>query len=252
MSNLDEQIAKDLKRHIEEDVSQLQDEIWSNLENELFSEESTKGEDVKKVNKKKKNRVIPIIATAAAAIAIAFSLQTEPGMAFVKGIKDMFVPEKEIIQNIEGTDEPTDVNLNEGKDSEYVIYIDETRYKMIPGENSDIVTTIEPLPEKFPEVTMEIKQVADEKPEDLVKKIEADLKTDFPELREIETVTEPVKGFLLHGLNGNNWDSVVVHLYVISNGKEGSYVIRENYFLEAAEGHGARFHHMLESFEIVE
>ena len=252
MSNLDEQIAKDLKNHMEEDFSQLQDEIWTNLESELFSAKPTKRGDAKKMNKKKKNRMIPIIATAAAAIAIVFSLQTEPGMAFVKGIKDMFVPEKEIIQNIEGTDEPTDVNLNEGKDSEYVIYIDETRYKMIAGENADTITTIEPLPENFPEVTMEIKQVADEKPEDLVKKIEAELKTDFPELREIETVTEPVEGFLLHGLNGNGWDAKVVHLYVISNGKEGSYVIKENYFLEAAEGHGARFHHMLESFEIVE
>jgi len=99
---------------------------------------------------------------------------------------------------------------------------------------------------------MEITQVANEKPEDLVKKIEAELKVDFPELREIENVTEPVEGYLLHGINGSEWDSNVVHLYVISNGNEGSYVIREDYFLEAAEGHGARFHYMLESFEIVE
>ena len=63
---------------------------------------------------KKKNRVIPIIITAAAALVIAFSLQTDTGMAFMKGIKDMFVPEKEIIQSIEGQDEKTDVNLNEG------------------------------------------------------------------------------------------------------------------------------------------
>jgi len=50
-----------------------------------------------------------------------FTLQTDSGMAFVKGIKDIFVQEKEIIQNIEGQDEPTDVSLNEGEDSEYVI-----------------------------------------------------------------------------------------------------------------------------------
>ena len=37
----------------------------------------------------------------------------------------MFVPEKEIIQSIEGNEEETNVNLQEGKDSEYIIYIDE-------------------------------------------------------------------------------------------------------------------------------
>ena len=78
---------------------------------------------------------------------------------------------------------------------------------MIQGEEADIITTLEPLPEKYPEVSMEITQVADEKPEDRVKKIEAELKVDFPELREIETVTEPVEGFLYTELNGNDWDA---------------------------------------------
>jgi hypothetical protein len=49
---------------------------------------------------------------------------------------------------------------------------------------------------------MKLTQVANEKPKDLVKKIE---------------------GYLLHGINGSEWDSNVVHLYVISNGNEGNY-----------------------------
>ena len=57
-------------------------------------------------------------------------------------------------------DEETDVHLNEGTNSEYIIYLDETRYKMINGEDADVITTIDPLPERYPEVTMEIKQVA--------------------------------------------------------------------------------------------
>lgn len=64
-------------------------------------------------------------------------------------------------------------------------------------------------------------------------------------------MTEPIEGYWLHGTTGSEWNSKVVTAYVISNGNEGSFVITENYFLEAAEGHGARFHHMLESFEIV-
>ncbi len=250
MSNFDERAKEALDKRTEQDTIGLKDEIWNGLEKELFSEEKVNRGDVKKM--KKKNRVIPIIITTAAALVIAFSLRTDTGMAFMKGIKDMFVPEKEITQSIEGQDEKTDVNLNEGANSGYIIYVDETRYKMINGDKADVITTIEPLPEKYPEVTMEIRQVAGQKPEVLVKEIEAELKNDFPELRAIETVTEPFEGYLLHGLNGSGWDAKVVHAYVISNGKKGSYIITENYFLEAAEGHGARFHRMLESFELVE
>ena len=164
MSNFDERAKEALDKRTEQETIGLKDEIWNGLENELFSEEKVNRGEVKKM--KKKNRVIPIIITTAAALVIAFSLQTDTGMAFMKGIKDMFVPEKEITQSIEGQDEKTDVNLNEGTNSEYVIYVDETRYKMIKGDKADVITTIEPLPEKYPEVTMEIRQVADQKPED--------------------------------------------------------------------------------------
>lgn len=246
MSDFDKRVKDELHKRTAEESHGLKDEIWNELEKELFNEERG---DVRKM--KKKGRIISVIGVIAAGLLIALSLQTDTGSAFIKSVKDMFAPEKEITQGIEGQDEETEVHLNEGKDSKYIIYIDETNYKMIKGEESDVITTIDPLPEKYPEVKMEITQVANEKPEDLVNRIEAELKVDFPELREIENVTEPVEGYLLHGINGSEWDSNVVHLYVISNGNEGSYVIREDYFLEAAEGHGARFHYMLESFEIV-
>ena len=250
MSNFDKKAKDDFKERTDKDTQGMKDEIWNALENELFTNNQTPRGDVRKM--KKKNRVVPIIVTVAAGVLIAFSLQTDTGTAFMKSIKEMFVPEKEVIQSIEGQDEKTNVQLNEGKDSDYVLYVDETRYKMVQGDDSDLITPKDPLPEKYPDVSMEIKQVPDVKPEVLVKEYEAELKKDFPELRAIEEVTEPVEGFLLHGINGNQADSVVVHAYVISNGKEGSFVITEYYFLEAAEGHGARFHRMLESFEIVE
>ena len=250
MSNFDKKAKDDFKARTDKDTQGMKDEIWNALENELFTNNQTPRGDVRKM--KKKNRVVPIIVTVAAGVLIAFSLQTDTGTAFMKSIKEMFVPEKEVIQSIEGQDEKTNVQLNEGKDSDYVLYVDETRYKMVQGDDSDLITPKDPLPEKYPDVSMEIKQVPDVKPEVLVKEYEAELKKDFPELRAIEEVTEPVEGFLLHGINGNQADSVVVHAYVISNGKEGSFVITEYYFLEAAEGHGARFHRMLESFEIVE
>jgi predicted small secreted protein len=249
VSNFDKRATDELHSRTDKHLQVLKDQIWQELEQELFSEDPIKRSEVKKL--KKRNYAIPLIITVAAGLLIAFSLQTDTGTAFVKEIKEMFVPEKQIIQNIEGTDEETEVQLNEGKDSEYIIYVDETRYELKNGENSDVITTINPLPENYPEVTMEIRQVADEKPEDLVNTIEAELKNDFPELREVEEVTEPVTGYNLHGAAGNEADSKIVNAYVISNGQEGSFVITQYYFLEAAEGHGARFHRMLETFEIV-
>ncbi|MGG0669987.1 hypothetical protein ABE073_15840 [Lederbergia citrisecunda] len=244
MSKFDERIQRELEQKTNADVHELKDDIWNEINKELF--------EGRKTVMKRKKRWIPAVLIAAAAFVIAFTLQTEPGLALIKGIKDMFVPEKEIIQSIEGQDEPTEVHLNEGKDSEYIIYVDESRYKMIKGEDADLITTIDPLPGKYPEVSMEIKQYPSDKPETLVKELEEKLKVDFPELRDIETVSEPVEGFWLHGLTESTWDGKIIDVYVISNGKDGSFVITENYFLEAAEGHGARFYHMLQSFEIIE
>ncbi|MGE6487133.1 hypothetical protein [Paenisporosarcina sp. NPDC076898] len=199
-----------------------------------------------------RNRTIPLIFAVAAALLIAFSLQTDKRTAFTKEFKEVFLPEKEVIQSIEGENEETQLQLTEGKNSEYVIYVDETRYKQTHNETSDIITPIIPAPVNYPDVTMEIRQIPDEKPEVLVSNIEAELKKEFPELREVEEVTEPVKGFQLHGSEGNEAESKIVNAYVISNGKEGSFVITQFYFLEAAEGHGARYYHMLKTFKIVE
>lgn len=248
MNNFDKRVREELHVQTDKHTQKMKDEIWNELEQELFT--NNKGESNKLKKRKKGKAIVWLIASAA--LLLMLSLQTETGQALKSEIKDLFVPEKEVIQNIEGNDEKTEVQLNEGSDSEYVIYVDEERYKLTKGEESDMISSIIPPPENFPAVTMEIIQVVDEKPENLIKKIEAELKKEFPELRAIEEVTEPVTGYLLHGAAGHEPESNIVHTYVISNGKEGSFVIMQKYFLLAAEGHGARFHRMLETFEIVE
>ncbi len=247
MSNFDKRVKEELHVRTEKHIQKMKGEIWNELEQELFT--NNKGESNKLKKRKKGKAIVWLIASAA--LLLMLSLQSETGQALKSEIKDLFIPEKEVIQNIEGNDEKIEVQLNEGSDSEYVIYVDEERYKLTKGEESDMISSIIPPPENFPAVTMEIKQVVDEKPENLVKKIEAELKKEYPELRAIEEVTEPVTGYLLHGADGHEPESNIVHTYVISNGKEGSFVIMQKYFLLAAEGHGARFHRMLETFEIV-
>jgi hypothetical protein len=201
---------------------------------------------------KKKRKIIPIMIVAAAAILLLFSTQTDTGTAFIKQVKDMFVPEKEIIQSIEGTEEETEVVLQEGKDAEYVIYMDEERYKLVKGESSDVITTKEPLEVRYPEVSMEIEQFKDVAPENMVATLETEIASTYTKVTQTENVTEPVEGYKIHGISGSEWDSPVTNVYVIDNRHGGSFVITEKYFLEAAEGHGARFYAILQEFEIVD
>lgn len=246
MDQLDDRVRKEILDSTEETPSILKEDIWSHIDQELFQTKSRK----KKM--KKKSKVIPIVIAAAAGVMILFTSQTETGSAFIKQIKDIFVPEKEIIQSIEGNDEETNVNLQEGKDSEYIIYIDEERYKLIKGEESDIITTKEPLEERYPEVSMEIQQFKDVTPEEIISTLETNVVSAYTKVTPTEIITEPVEGFKLHGISGSEWDSPVINIYVVDNLNGGSFVITEKYFLEAAEGHGARFYAMLQEFQIIE
>ena len=245
MDQLDNQVKKEILKYTEDTSSILKDDIWSHIDQELFQTKSRR-------EKKKKFKVISVVITAAAGVMILFSAQTESGSAFIKQMKDMFVPEKEINQSIEGNEEETNVNLQEGKNSEYIIYIDEERYKLVQGEESAIITTKEPLEERYPEVSMEIKQVTDMAPQEMVSILEEELSSKYTKMTETESVTEPVEGFKMHGISGSEWDSPVTNVYVIDNLNGGSFVITEKYFLEAAEGHGARFYAMLQEFKIIE
>lgn len=248
MDHMDERIKKEILEQTDDSIDQLKDDIWSHLDQELFQEKSRREKKMKK-----KSKVIPIIIAAAAGVMILFSTQTDTGMAFIKQIKDMFVPEKEIIQSIEGTEEPTDVVLQEGKDADYVIYIDEERYKLMQEENTDIITTKEPLEERYPEVSMRIEQFKDLTPEEIVARKETELASEYSKVTATESVTDPVEGYKLHAIDGGTtWDSPVTNVYVIDNKNGGSFVITEKYFLEAAGGHGARFYAMLKEFKIVE
>jgi hypothetical protein len=247
MDQLDERVKKEILEHTKASSDKLKENIWIHLDQELFQEKSRKEKKMKK-----KSKIIPIIIVAAAAIMLLFSTQTDTGTAFIKQVKDMFVPEKEIIQSIEGTEEETEVVLQEGKDAEYVIYMDEERYKLVKGDSSDVITTKEPLEDRYPEVSMEIEQFKDVAPEDMVATLETEIASTYTKVKETENVMEPVEGYKIHGISGSEWDSPVTNVYVIDNRHGGSFVITEKYFLEAAEGHGARFYAILQEFEIVD
>ncbi|WP_416143899.1 hypothetical protein [Planococcus koreensis] len=167
-------------------------------------------------------------------------------------IEERFPAEKELVVQIEGTEEKIIGRLTIGKNESYIIYIDEERYKMVAGQEADpdMIIPKEALPEGYPEVSMAILHTPDIAPADRAVELAEHLKSVFPDLKETEKVEEPVEGFLLHGIanGGQEWDDPVINAYVVSDGQQGSFTLSEKYFLEAAEGHGARFYSMAQEF----
>ncbi|EEG76361.1 hypothetical protein [Dethiobacter alkaliphilus] len=228
--------------------AELKDEIWSNIDSELFS----KKEQGEMVMIKKQNRFLKFAVTAAVVGLLFIGAQTETGHALINQVREMFQPERDIVQTIEGQQEDTNLQLNEGSESAYVIYVDEERYQLVGGDESDMIKPTEALPDIYPEVSMEIKQAADVSPEELIKELEGSLQEEFENVSAPAKVDSPVSGWVVNGYTGSEWDSPVIKTYVVSNGQEGSFIITQRYFLEAEEGHGQRFEEMLKEFYIVE
>ena len=194
--------------------------------------------------KTKKRTFTTMISTAAACGVLALGLSTSPGLALLDNVKELFVKEKTVTLSMEGTEEPTDVTLHENKESHYVMYVDEAQYKMEKKEGYDVITTKTPLPATYPEVSMKIAYDDGD-----IEAIKQEIAT--KEGVTFEKTSDPLEGFVAKKTDGNEWDSVVHTIYVVPNEGQGAYIIDETYFLEASEGHGARFHQMLEEFYIV-
>lgn len=78
----------------------------------------------------------------------------------------------------------------------------------------------------------------------------AQLRAKYKMVNRAEKVKEPVEGILISGKSGQNWNDVIEKYIIVDSEDGGSFVIRRQYFLEAAEGHGTRFEYMLREFRI--
>lgn len=225
------------------------EDIWNSIENELFPAEETK-----KVQKMKpKKRKLALLVAAAVVMIVAYGSQTNTGIALVDKVKELFEPEKQIIQSIEGQDEDTNLTLNEGKEAEYVIYIDEERYVINETDAGDVITTKEPLEARYPEVSMTISQRKEQPVDAAFTEIKENILTEYPNVILDEKTNEPLPGFMLMAKkDGHDWDNELTKVYVLDNGNGGSFIIQQKYFSEAEEGHGARFDAMVKEFQIVE
>jgi len=243
---VDDKIKEALMKSTEESVN-LKDQVWNNIQAGI--KENQKGGRMMNTRKRKKNNLIKVVASAAAVLLVVSFVGTESGQAAIKKIKDVLVPQKKIVEELEGQKEDTDVSLNESEVG-YSIYFDEERYVMEKNDGVDRIVPKIKAEGNIPEVYMEIQQIEDKKIDVVFEELKNKLEGEFPTVIDEGKVEEPVKGLLIRARDGENWDSTVVKYYLVDNEQGGTFVIKEQYFLEAAEGHGARFYHILQEFRM--
>lgn len=230
----------------------LKEDLWSRIESQLEASPQQSTSTDNKKRRVSRMRIVKVsTGVAAAVIAVTAFLTLPAGTAFMKSIQDWFAPEKEIEIELEGDKETTQGQAHVDQESRYAIYYDKERYKLVQVDDKDVITTIDPLPEEYPEVSLTIEQSIGKKPEELAEEIAAQLASQYADVREIEQVTEPVNGYKIHAIDGSDRLSPVIDVYIVSNGQQGSFILTSRFFLEAAEGHGARFTQTLKEFQVL-
>lgn len=246
---------KDLLKAETDDIAYLKEPTWKNIQDELFPSQ------IKNPRKRRVGRLVAILSMAVITAVIWAGLTTTTGKALIQNLKDMFVPEKDIELRIEGGKEETHVELETNESLRYVIYVDKSRYKLIEGEASDKIVPNPALDDQYPEVSMEIIQKEVEEVE-VIQDIKRELDDLDMELTDEEKIDTPFAGTKIsaigksytneHGKTGTQWDTPVHRYYVTTKRSGQVFIVKQIYFLEAAEGHGARFNAMLETFEVVQ
>lgn len=245
--NFDNKLREALIKGTDKSAGQ-KEEVWKSIEERIMLDKERK--IIMKRSGRKGIQKIAGVAAAAVVMAATFFTVTQPGQAAVGKIREFFVPQKKIVEHIEGMPENKEVKLQDSQMG-YIIYIDEELYTMEKNNGVDRIVPKNKA-ENLPAVFMEISQVVDKAPESVAAEIEEQLAKDFGSNREMSEVDSPVKGIHLKGRTGSNWNDTVINYYLVDNTRGGTFIIKQQYFLEASEGHGARFYYMLNEFKVVD
>lgn len=223
-------------------------DVWANVKQAVDSgsQEAT----VLPVVRKKRFRYWAYTAVAASVLLLTLAGFTPEGQAAAKKIKQILLPQKQIIEEIEGQTEKTKVSLEQSSIG-YAIYFDKDRYQMLQEDGKDKIVPRLSSTEKLPKVFMEIYQIKDKDPLTVLEQLRLQLKAQYPEVNYIGKVEQPLPSRLITAKSGNKWNSTVERYFLIDNTLQGTFVVRQHFFLEAEEGHGARFDHMLSEFRLV-
>ena len=223
-----------------EEAADLKDQVWSNIEKEINKKE--------KISMKKNNK-LKYGSIAAAILMVVLFTNVNYVNAAVDKIRSLFEQNKTIEQSLEGTTEPIEVEL-EVRENDYIIYIDKEYYHLETIDGKDMISP-NTKDDSLPPVLMSIEKITDKSPSQIASETETLLKTKYSNVINHGKVDYPFESLLLTATSGDKWDSTVENYYFIDY-KDGTYVITQQYFLEATEGHGERFNTMLKEFKIID
>lgn len=178
-------------------------------------------------------------------------------------LSERYPEEQDVPLSIEGTEELIPMVRVVPGNFAYVLYADEERYDIsfdtkfdsnVTDESTVYLTARDQWGGEWPEVGLQIDTIPGRKPLELVSEKESLLEEKYRGATvTAEPVTEPVVGYKLHARQGTFPSSEVTTIYVLDQQHdESTIVITQTLFLEAQEGHGARFHAMLKTLEVLE
>ncbi len=132
----------------------------------------------------------------------------------------------------------------------YKILYDVDRFEYSDKDGSDAFIAENPDPAMYPYVYLSINRLENKSASDYVKEL-TDILSENGLESEITTDASigNYKGTIIRARAGSEWNSIIRNYYIIENGTS-LYTMESQYFLEAAEGYGARIHAMLNTFEI--
>lgn len=206
------------------------------------------------------------IAAAIAFVMILTFFQTSSGVTALEIVKETvtsfieaLLPPKDIPVHVEGE---TEVKHQEagGKEPEmqedgtvttpgFAIYYDTELYTM--SEENEITYIRFVTDNDLPPCEIEIKYIPHMAPSDAAEAIRTEMLESWDSVSEVRNL-EARDGLIFDFAAGTNWDSACGAVYFLSDGRDGSFQLTTRYFVEATEGHGARFGQMVQTFEVID
>ncbi|MDF2513410.1 MAG: hypothetical protein K0S04_3276 [Herbinix sp.] len=149
---------------------------------------------------------------------------------------------------IEGTEET--INGLWHTSDGYKMMYDADRFEYSEKDGADTFVAENPDPAIYPYVYVSIKQLENKSASDYVKELSDTIsKNGLKSEKTTDASIGNYKGTIIRAKAGSEWNSIIRNYYIIENGTS-IYSIEAQYFLEAAEGYGARIQAMLNTFEI--
>ena len=97
---------------------------------------------------------------------------------------------------------------------------------------------------------MEIIHLPDVQPTDAAQAAQGEAAAMWERVTEVIECELPA-GYYFSASTGEDWNSPREQVCFTSDRQDGTFKISVRYFLEATEGHGARFMNMLRTFEVI-